>query len=184
MTFAGTANLVVLQYDNDGLSDPAVFCSKVQCAQAMARPCQALYAAAGHHRVAIRISFSTATTDEALFMDLQKELLKLNEDDTIETTLLIYPNVLTDFYVYNDFLNIADDLLIDMKLEGIYQIASFHPDYQFASTEADDAENYTNRSPYPLLHLIREQSLEKAISHYPEPELIPEYNIKLMKKNR
>ncbi|PHS27444.1 MAG: hypothetical protein COA83_00045 [Methylophaga sp.] len=131
-----------------------------------------------------RIHFypSKATTIESLLVDLQQELERLNADNTIETTLLIHPNMLTDFYDYNDFLDIADGLLIDMELDGIYQIASFHPNYQFADTEPDDAENYTNRSPYPLLHLIRENSLEQAVSNYPNPELIPERNIKLMKK--
>ena len=128
----------------------------------------------------IRFFVSTATTIEALLVDLQDELKLLNNDSNVETTLLIHPNVLTDFYDYNDFLDIADGLLIDMELEGTYQIASFHPDYQFAETEPNDAENYTNRSPYPLLHLIREQSLEMAVANYPNPELIPERNIHLM----
>lgn len=130
----------------------------------------------------IRFYHSKATTIESLLVDLQQELERLNSDNTIETTLLIHPNILTNFYDYNDFLDIADGLLIDMALDGIYQIASFHPNYQFADTKPDDAENYTNRSPYPLLHLIRENSLAKAIANYPDPELIPERNIKLMKK--
>ncbi|MBL1319820.1 MAG: DUF1415 domain-containing protein [Methylophaga sp.] len=130
----------------------------------------------------IRFFVSHADTIEALLHDLQQELKRLNNDDSIETTLLIHPNVLTDFYDYNDFLDIADGLLIDMELDGIYQIASFHPNYQFADTGSDDAENYTNRSPYPLLHLIREQSLENAIANYLKPELIPVRNIQLMKE--
>ncbi|MFW5425889.1 MAG: DUF1415 domain-containing protein [Methylophagaceae bacterium] len=130
----------------------------------------------------IRLYPSKATTVEMLLIDLQQELERLDSDSNIETTLLIHPHILTDFYDYNDFLDIADGLLIDMNLDGIYQIASFHPDYQFADTEPDYAENYTNRSPYPLLHLIREKSLEEAIANYPNPELIPERNIKLMKE--
>ena len=130
----------------------------------------------------IRFYPSKATTIEALLVELQQELERLNSDNTIETTLLIHPHILADFYDYNDFLDIADGLLIEMELDGIYQIASFHPHYQFADTEPDDAENYTNRSPYPLLHLIREQSLAKAVANYPHPELIPERNIKLMKE--
>ena len=130
----------------------------------------------------IRFFVSDADTIEILLYDLQHELEQLNNNSNIETTLLIHPNVLTDFYDYNDFLDIADGLLIDMELDGIYQIASFHPDYQFVDTKPNDAENYTNRSPYPLLHLIREQSLEKAIANYPNPELIPVRNIELMKE--
>jgi hypothetical protein len=139
---------------------------------------------AKHELINNRIRFfaSHADTVESLLYDLQHELERLNNDNSIETTLLIHPDVLTHFHDYNDFLDIADGLLIDMELDGIYQIASFHPDYQFADTESDDVENYTNRSPYPLLHLIREQSLEKAIASYPHPELIPVRNIQLMKE--
>ncbi len=130
----------------------------------------------------VRFYPSTATTIEMLLLDLQQELERLNSDSSVETTLLIHPHILTDFYDYNDFLDIADGLLIDMELDGIYQIASFHPNYQFSDTEPNDAENYTNRSPYPLLHIIREQSLENAVANYPEPESIPVRNIQLMKE--
>lgn len=129
----------------------------------------------------IHFATSQAQSEEQLLLDLQKELLTLNNND-IETTLLIHPNVLTNFYDYNDFLDVANDLLIDMELDGIFQIASFHPDYQFADTQSADVENFTNRSPYPLLHIIREKSLEQAITAYPDSNAIPERNIKLMKK--
>ena len=139
---------------------------------------------AKHAFINDRIHFfvSTATTEQALIFDLRNELQRLEQNEDIETTLLIHPQILTDFYDYNDFLDSADGLLIDMDLEGVYQIASFHPNYQFAHTKSDNAENYTNRSPYPLLHLIREDSLEKAVANYPNPELIPERNINLMKE--
>jgi len=129
----------------------------------------------------IRFVISNATTEDKLLEDLKDELELLNTNPEIETTLLIHPKVLTDFYVYNEFLNYADDLLEYLKLDGIYQVASFHPDYQFADTDFDDVENYTNRSPYPMLHLIREESLEKAIENYPDSDLIPEHNIELIK---
>jgi len=115
----------------------------------------------------VRCSVTEATTEEELLVDLQAELELLNRDDAVETTLLIHPRVLKEFYDYNQFLDYADSLLVQMRLNGVYQIASFHPDYQFGGTEPDDVENYTNRSPYPLLHLIREESLERAISNYP-----------------
>lgn len=128
----------------------------------------------------VRFVTTPATTEEDLLMALQDELELLNSDPSIETTLLIHPQVLQDFYDFNDFLNFADGLLQEMDLEGVYQIASFHPDYQFGGTEPDDAENYTNRSPYPVLHLIREESLEKAIASHPDVDGIPERNIALM----
>jgi hypothetical protein len=130
----------------------------------------------------VRFFVSGAETEEQLLQDLQSELSLLNTDDSIETTLLIHPSVLQRFEDYNQFLDYAEGLLVELKLEGIYQIASFHPDYQFANTEPDDEENYTNRSPYPMLHLIREESLAQAVANYPDPEQIPERNIVLMKQ--
>jgi hypothetical protein len=128
----------------------------------------------------IRFALTAAKTEEALLLALQAELELLNSDTAIETTLLIHVNVLRDFRDYNQFLNYADKLLQQMKLEGIYQIASFHPHYQFGGTEPDDAENYTSRSPYPMLHIIREASLERAIAESPNVDQIPVRNIELM----
>ena len=128
----------------------------------------------------VRFSVSPATSEQQLLEDLQIELQKLSSDDDIETTLLIHPDVLQDFYTYNQFLDLADALLEQLQLDGVYQIASFHPDYQFGGTEIDDVENYTNRAPYPMLHLIREQSLERAIASYPHVEEIPQRNIELL----
>ncbi len=128
----------------------------------------------------VRFASTRAITEEQLLMSLQDELELLNSDPAIETTLLIHANVLQDFYDYNQFLSYADKLLLQMGLEGIYQIASFHPDYQFDGTNPDDAENYTNRSPYPLLHLLREASLERAIADYPDVDQISVRNVALM----
>lgn len=128
----------------------------------------------------VRFAVTEASTEEDLLMDLQAELERLNSHETIETTLLIHPKVLRDFYDYNQFLGDADQVLAQMEFDGVYQIASFHPDYQFGGTEPDDVENYTNRSPYPLLHLIREESLERAIANYPDTDKIPERNIALL----
>jgi uncharacterized protein len=129
----------------------------------------------------VRFSVTEAVTEEQLSVDLQTELELLDSDEAIETTLLIHPKVLQDFYNYNQFLSHADRLLAQLGLVGVYQIASFHPDYQFGGTEPDDVENYTNRSPYPMLHLIREESLERAIANYPDSDRIPERNIALLK---
>lgn len=130
----------------------------------------------------VRFSVTEVMTEELLLLALQDELELLNANQDIETTLLIHPKVLMDFFDYNQFLNSADSLLVRMDLEGIYQIASFHPDYQFSGTEADDVENYTNRAPYPLLHLIREESLEQAIKDYPDHGRITGRNTELLKK--
>jgi len=128
----------------------------------------------------VRFVSTSATTEEQLLQVLQTELEILNADPSVETTVLIHPDVLQDFYDFNDFLGVADNLLVDMGLEGIYQIASFHPDYQFGGTQPSDAENYTNRAPYPVLHLLREDSLERVIADYPNVDDIPERNIELM----
>lgn len=130
----------------------------------------------------VRFTVTDAASEETLLIALQNELVHLNEHPGIETTLLVHPFVLQDFMAYNDFLAAADGLLAHLELDGIYQIASFHPDYQFGGTKPDDAENYTNRSPYPMLHMLREESLERAIDGYPGAELIPGQNIELMNR--
>jgi hypothetical protein len=123
---------------------------------------------------------SEAETEDELLQALHSELQRLEDEPEIETTLLIHPGVLNDFGPYNEFLDAADGLLAYLEMEGVYQIASFHPDYQFAETEPDAAENYTNRSPFPMLHLLREASLEAAIDSYPDVDGIPQRNIELM----
>lgn len=129
-----------------------------------------------------RIRFTHTPTQSVAELKecLAAELNYMDAHPTTETTLLIHPQVLQDFYDYNDFLYVAEALIIDMDLEGIYQIASFHPDYQFAGTTSNDVENYTNRSPYPMLHILREESLARAIDNYPDSEGIPDRNIALM----
>ncbi|MDB2448966.1 DUF1415 domain-containing protein [bacterium] len=128
----------------------------------------------------VRFVCSPARNETELLTDLALELDHLQQQPEVETTLLIHPQVLQDFLDYNDFLELADALLRERKLEGEFQIASFHPHYQFADTEVDDAENFTNRSPYPVLHLLREASLEQAIERYPDTGDIPERNIARM----
>jgi len=106
----------------------------------------------------------------------------LDEHNEIETTLVIYPAGFNDFNDFLDLVEIANQLLAEQGYEGIYQLAHFHPDYCFEGEEPNDPANYTNRSPYPMLHLIREASLEKALDSYPDPEGIPERNIKLARE--
>jgi len=131
-------------------------------------------------RKSIRFQVSAARSEQQLLQDLVIELALLKKEPSIETTLLILPDVLQEFDTYNQFLDFADQMIEAMNMAGQYQIASFHPDYQFADTEAEDAQNYTNRSPYPILHILREASLEKAIQSYGDTEQIPENNVKLM----
>ena len=142
------------------------------------------FAKAVHVRDQVRYVLSDATTTEALLEELASELLWLNDTDPalVDTTLLIHPRVLTDFLDYNDFLDQADAAVDALGLEGELQVASFHPDYQFAGTAYDDAGNCTNRSPYPMLHLLREASVERAVDAFPDPDAIVERNIATLEK--
>jgi len=128
----------------------------------------------------VRLKMCNADEESALLQALQDEMELLDRDSSIETTLLIHPFVLQDFDRYNQFLNIVDDLIAEQHREGVYQVASFHPQYQLAGTNPEAPENYTNRSPFPMLHLLREASVEKAIKSYPGVEKIPEKNIASM----
>ena len=121
---------------------------------------------------------------EELGLILQKELgnLEKTPKNTTETTIIIIPAALSDFNDYLDYLAFANRLIFALRLDGVLQIASFHPDYQFAETEYSDVTNFTNRSPFPLLHLLREESVEQALAHYDEPESIPEKNMETMRR--
>jgi len=113
---------------------------------------------------------------------LIEELKKLTENQAIETTLIIFKD---DFKTFNSlwgFVRICNQLLIDFGYEGVFQLANFHPEYRFAKSVADDPANYTNRSPYPMLHILREASVEKAIANYPDAEQIPQRNITQARK--
>jgi hypothetical protein len=126
----------------------------------------------------IRYTISKAESDEALLIDLYDECAYLIANAATETTLLIVPNHLNEFADFNEFQSLAESLLEQYGWIGIFQIASFHPQYQFADTRPEDRENSTNRSPYPILHLLREDSLSRAIAAHPAPENIPIANIK------
>ncbi len=142
------------------------------------------FAKAVHVKNQIRYRVSEATTPEALLEDLVAELCILRDADPAltDTTLLVHPAVLTDFMDFNDFLDVVDAAVEELELDGILQVASFHPDYQFDGTEPDDIENYSNRSPYPTLHLIRESSLEQAVAAIPDAADIYETNIQTLRK--
>ncbi|HBL28550.1 MAG TPA: DUF1415 domain-containing protein [Acidobacteria bacterium] len=142
------------------------------------------FAQAVHSRGLIRQAVSDAATPEALLTDLVRELHLLVDTDPaeIETTLLIHPAALEDFLEYNDFLDVAEAALEELGLDGTIQIAGFHPDYRFAGTSPDDVTNCTNRSPYPMLHLLRESSVDRAVEAFPETHKIYEKNIETLRR--
>ena len=142
------------------------------------------FAKAVHVKQQVRLALSEATSAEALLADLRAELLHLHATDPgiTDTTVLVHPNVLGDFLDYNDFLDVADALLVELGLDGELQIASFHPDYRFAGTAFDDPGNGTNRAPYPTLHLLREASIDRAVAAYPDPDVIVERNLETMER--
>jgi hypothetical protein len=137
-----------------------------------------------HVKGQIRWVLSAATDTEALLAKLLAELqhLAAADPEQIDTTLLVHPQVLNDFADFNDFLGIADAALQELGLEGTLQIASFHPQYRFAGTRANDLGNHTNRSPFPTLHLLRESSIDRAVAAYPEAEAIFERNIETLRR--
>lgn len=132
----------------------------------------------------IRYTVSRATTPQALLEVLAEELQQLAAADETETetTLLIHPDVLGDFGDYVEFLEIADELVAEFGYEGVLQVASFHPQYQFDGTEAGDIGNFTNRSPYPTLHLLRESSVGRAVAAHPDTERIYRDNIETLRR--
>jgi len=136
----------------------------------------------------LHFEVSTANDAEELLEDCLLAVNKMlaSSREEIETSLLIHPNTMNQFADYNDFLGMVDAMLEEMNLLGIIQVASFHPDYCFADCDKDDASNYTNRSPYPMLHLLREQSISEALDDWAarslDVEQIPRRNIETMRK--
>jgi hypothetical protein len=140
------------------------------------------FAKAVHVKEQIRWVESPARDAQALLDDLRRELqlLAAADPEAVETTLLIHPHALNDFLDYNDFLDVADAAIEELGLAGVLQVASFHPDYQFAGTAPGDAENLSNRSPHPMLHLLREDSIDRAVATFPDTATIYERNIETL----
>jgi uncharacterized protein len=140
------------------------------------------FAKAVHVKDQIRYVVSDATHIDALCDDLLAELELLAEaaPEKIDTTLIILPQVMSDFLDFNDFLGVADTIVEELELDGILQVAPFHPQFQFEATEADDITNFTNRSPYPTLHLLREDSVSRAVEAFPDELTISQTNIETM----
>ena len=130
----------------------------------------------------LRIMASEHKKQALALEDLMAEIHFLDENPKIETTLLVFSQGFKDFFAYLELVDLAEDLLQQLDYEGIYQIASFHPDYYFVDSEPEDVTNYTNRSPYPMLHILREEDLEKAIDAYGDTSLIPEKNSELLRQ--
>lgn len=136
------------------------------------------FAAREMQRDSIRYFVETSTAKEICLATLITECERLNTDKDIETTLIIFTRIATSFRSYLDIVVLSEKLLKKQKYEGVYQLASFHPDYRFGGSPANDAANYTNRSPFPVMQILREESISKALAHYPHsPETIPENNI-------
>jgi len=114
--------------------------------------------------------------------ELMLEIDALNVNSSIETTLLVFPSFLSDFFDYLDFVDLAEKILHHNGYEGIYQLATFHPNYCFADENPDDVTHHTNRSPFPMLHLLREEHIEKAIEYYGDTEKIPENNMACLRQ--
>ena len=132
----------------------------------------------------VRYVQSEAADPAALLSDLADELQRLCKapSERLETTLLVHPLVFTDFADFNDFLGVVEEAVADLGLEGVIQVASFHPDYRFEGTAPDDITNATNRSPHPTLHLIREDSIDRAVAAFPEAETLYEANMATMER--
>ncbi|EGS6498818.1 hypothetical protein CGH02_17350 [Vibrio parahaemolyticus] len=137
------------------------------------------FAAKPQRNKQIKIFVSEATQEEALLEDILLQLIELSttEPEKLETTLVVVPNMLKDFWDYNFCIDWVEGLIKQQDWEGIFQVATFHPDYCFGGAAPEDDENLTNRSPYPIFHLIREESMEKVLKRYPDPESIPDTNI-------
>jgi hypothetical protein len=142
------------------------------------------FAKAVHTKGQIRWVLSAATEPAELLGELVRELqfLATADPQAVDTTLIVHPQVLQDFADFNDFQDVADAQVAEMGLEGVLQVANFHPQFQFAGEPADDIGHFTNRSPYPTLHLLREDSIERAVEAFPQAESIYERNIQTLRE--
>jgi uncharacterized protein len=142
------------------------------------------FAAVPHLNDRVRYCVSAQRSGVGLLEELCRELQALQDADPLkcETTLLIHPHVLSDFLEYNEFLDACDAAVAELGFEGELQVASFHPRYQFAGTDAQDIENYSNRSPYPMLHLLREASVARAVASFPHIDRIGDMNKETLRR--
>ncbi|MBC7774402.1 MAG: DUF1415 domain-containing protein [Phycisphaerae bacterium] len=160
------------------MTETTIIAQTIQWIQSVVIGCNFCpFAAKAVLKKSIRYVVLSEVSLETALEAVVEELRHLDRTEDIETTLIIFPNHFADFEDYLDLAGLAEDLSIEQGYEGVYQIASFHPEYCFAGADENDPANYTNRSPYPMLHLLREDSISKAVDHYIDPEGIPERNI-------
>lgn len=165
-------------------SDPIIAATRTWLEKAVIGLNLCPFATAVYLNNQVRFVVSKALHLDGFLEDLDRELdfLAAVDPNQVETTLLIHPTLLGDFLDFNDFLQIAEAAVTEHQLEGVIQIASFHPQFQFADTAPDDMQNYTNRAPYPTLHLLREASIDKAVAAFPQAETIYQRNIAMLEK--
>ncbi len=132
--------------------------------------------------VRYRVCASSDPADVLVLLREELQHLAAADPAVLDTTLLIAPNAMPDFLDFNDFLADCDDVLAELELDGVLQVADFHPRYQFGGTDVEDVENFTNRTPYPTLHLLREASIDKAVEAYPDAAMIFERNIEMLQQ--
>ena len=166
------------------MSDAAIRASRAWVEQAVVGLNLCPFAKAAQVKGTLRYAVCETSDPEVLLATLSDELRRLAAADPAEaeTSLLIHPQVLTDFADFNAFLDLADAAVHDLGFEGVLQLASFHPQYQFAGSAPDDLANATNRSPYPCLHLLREDSIAQAVESFPDTETIYERNIETLRR--
>ena len=142
------------------------------------------FAKAVYVKKQVRLVVSHARHADDLLEELDRELdlLVATPAEEIDTTLLIHPTLFEDFLDFNDFLEVAEGVVDEHELEGVVQLASFHPQFQFDGTEPDAISNYTNRAPFAILHLLREDSVERAVVAFPQTDAIFEQNIATLEK--
>ncbi|MEL0636361.1 DUF1415 domain-containing protein [Marinomonas sp. TI.3.20] len=133
-------------------------------------------------RESVRFVVVRSKKSQVALEELMSEVHWLDEHPETETTIIVFPTLFSDFYRYLDFVDLAENIMFEQECEGVYQLATFHPNYCFSGAEPEDVSNYTNRSPYPMLHLLREASVEKAIEFYGDTDAIPERNIDVMEE--
>lgn len=135
-----------------------------------------------HVKGQVHYVVSAATEADTLLEDVRRELLALSDisPEVRDTTLLMAPHCMAEFLDFNDFTAVVDDLIQELDLGGLLQVAFFHPQFQFAGTQLDDVSNCTNRTPYPTLHLLREESIDRAVAVFPEADAIFERNIEVL----
>jgi hypothetical protein len=186
LTAPGPANSTPASSAPDGIesAEQVIAATRTWLEQAVIGLQLCPFAAGPHLSDRVRYRVSEQRSSVGLLDELSQELQALQDADPLkcETTLLVHPQVLTDFLDYNDFLDECDAAVAELGFEGELQVASFHPLYRFSGTDVQDIENYTHRSPYPMLHLLREASVARAVASFPDIHDIGTNNIRTLRR--